>query len=95
MPKIEFPVKNEGPKKVSIVSTPTIQDIEYKLKLVLEVCSAEDNYIEYNLITKAYSNKEVDIRNFPRMSFDLNNFLYRVFIDMMSDNVLELMEKEE
>lgn len=95
MPKIEFPVDDGGPKKVSIVSNPIIPNIEYKLKLVLEVCAAEDNYIEYNLITKACSNKEVDIKSFPRMSFDLNNFLYWVFIDMMSDNVLELMEQEE
>ena len=70
MPKIEFPVKNEGPKKVSIVSTPTIQDIEYKLKLVLEVCSAEDNYIEYNLITKASTSAAIMSRVPSRSSTD-------------------------
>ncbi len=95
MPKIEFPSKEDGAKRVSIVSNPTIPGVDHKLNLVLDVSRSEDNFIGYSLTTTASSDGEVDIKDFPRTALNLNKFLYWVFLDMVSDNVLELMDKEE
>lgn len=79
---------------VAFETIPQIKDCEYPSRIRVVVKGDRDKRLTFFLDTEIESGKHIEVDTLPAVAMDLNDLAYRLYIDLVSDDILNMMGME-
>lgn len=80
---------------ISFETTPIINDCNYNVHLRVKVKGEKDNRMSFILDTKVEAGQPIKAEKMRETALEMNSVAYFLYIDLVSDYILDLMDQKE